>query len=149
MMTPATFRALHRRGDPLVLPNARDLASASWLRAVGRYAARLAGLGVVGVNVEDSDAEGRLVDPELAAHKVHAISTAAPGLYLNARTDPFWVGSPADVRQRTREAVARAHRYLAAGATGVFVPGAIALDVVATLARATRTPNTEAQTRTG
>lgn len=193
MMTPAAFRALHRPGDPLLLPNAWDLASARWLHAagrtvigttslgvaydsgkpdgtgataaetldlaarltasgitasvdieagfsddpdeVGRYAALLAELGVVGVNIEDSDAEGRLVDPELAARKVHAISMAAPGLYLNARTDPFWIGGPADVRQRTREAVARAHRYLSAGATGVFVPGTVPLDVIATLAR--------------
>lgn len=193
MMTPAAFRALHHPGDPLVLPNAWDLASARWLHAaghpvigttslgvaydsgkrdgagatgaetfdlaarltaagiavsvdieagfsgdpdeVGRYAARLARLGVVGLNVEDSDVEGRLVDPEVAARKIHAISTAAPELYLNARTDPFWVGGTADAPQRTREAVSRAHRYLAAGATGVFVPGVIPLDVVATLAR--------------
>ncbi|WP_136707213.1 isocitrate lyase/phosphoenolpyruvate mutase family protein [Agromyces sp. H66] len=190
MLTPAGFRALHRAGDPLVLPNAWDLASARWLRGaghpvvgttslgvayasgkpdgagataaetfdlaarltaagitvtvdleagfsdeVGRYAARLARLGVVGVNVEDSDAEGRLVDPDVAAAKVRTIATAAPELYLNARTDPFWIGGDADAPRRTLEAVDRAHRYLAAGATGVFVPGVIPLDVVARLAR--------------
>ena len=193
MLTPTEFRGLHRPGDPLVLPNAWDLASARWLRAaghavvgttslgvayasgkpdgagataaethglaarltasgitvtvdleagfsddpdeVGRYAARLAGLGVVGVNVEDSDAHGRLVDPESAAAKVRAIATAAPELYVNARTDPFWIGGDADVTNRTRDAIDRAHRYLAAGASGVFVPGSMPLDVVARLAR--------------
>ncbi|WP_448809788.1 isocitrate lyase/PEP mutase family protein [Agromyces bauzanensis] len=193
MLTPAAFRALHRPGDPLLLPNAWDLASARWLHhaghavvgttslgvaydagkpdgagataaetldlaarltaagitvsvdleagfsddpdEVGRYAARLAALGVVGVNVEDSDAEGALVDPAAAEAKVRAISVAAPGLYLNARTDPFWIGGAADVATRTREAIARATRYVAAGASGVFVPGTLPLDVVATLTR--------------
>lgn len=193
MLTPAEFRDLHRSGEPLVLPNAWDLASARWLRAaghpvvgttslgvayasgkpdgagatagetldlasrlteagitvtvdleagfsddpeeVGRYTARLARLGVVGINIEDSDAAGRLVEPSAAAAKVHAIATAAPELYLNARTDPFWIGGEADVSHRARDAVERAHRYLDAGASGVFVPGAIPLDVVARLAR--------------
>jgi len=197
MLTPAGFRELHRPGEPFVLPNAWDLASARWLHAdghpvvgttslgvafaagrpdgtgetavetldlargltgagiavtvdmeagfsddpeeVGRYAAELAELGVVGVTLEDSDAAGRLVDAEFAARKIAAVAAAAPELYLNARTDPFWIDrggaggdDPAD---RTREAVDRAHRYLAAGATGVFVPGAIPLDTIAALTR--------------
>lgn len=192
MLTSAQFQTLHRPGDPLLLPNAWDLASARWLHdaghavvgttslgvaydagkpdgagatsaetldlaarltavgiavsvdleagfsddpdEVGRYAARLAALGVVGVNVEDTDAQGRLVDPAAAAAKVRAISVVAPGLYLNARTDPFWIGGAADVSSRTREAITRAHRYLAAGASGVFVPGTLPLDVIAALA---------------
>ena len=40
-----------------------------------------------------------------------------------------------DAESRRRNAVSRAHRYLAAGASGVFVPGVIPLDVVATLTR--------------
>lgn len=193
MLTPAGFRDLHRPGEPFVLPNAWDLASARWLHAdghpvvgttslgvafaagrpdgtgetaaetldlarrisgagiavtvdveagfaddpdeVGRYAATLAGLGVVGVNLEDSDVAGRLVDPEVAARKIAAVAAAAPALYLNARTDPFWIDGDGDIGDRTREALERAHRYLAAGASGVFVPGAIPLDTVAALAR--------------
>jgi 2-methylisocitrate lyase-like PEP mutase family enzyme len=102
---------------------------------VGEYARRLAKLGVVGLNLEDSDASGRLVDVETASRKVAAIAASAPGLYLNARTDPFWVDGPTDAASRRRDAVDRAHRYLAAGASGVFVPGAIPLDVVAELTR--------------
>lgn len=184
---------MHRPGDPLVLPNAWDLASARWLHAsgypvvgttslgvafaarrvdgagetagetldlarritaagiavtvdieagfsddadeVGRFAEHLARLGVVGVNVEDSDASGLLVDAATAARRVAAIAAAAPRLYLNARTDAFWIGGAADVANRTRESVTRAHRYLEAGASGVFVPGSIPLDVMASLTR--------------
>ena len=103
---------------------------------VGSFAARLARLGVVGVNIEDSESDGRLVDPELAAAKVAAIAAAAPGLYLNARTDPFWVGGDAGLRpSATPRRWPRADRYLAAGASGVFVPGAIPLDAIAALTR--------------
>ncbi|HET6673475.1 MAG TPA: isocitrate lyase/phosphoenolpyruvate mutase family protein [Agromyces sp.] len=102
---------------------------------VGEYARRLAELGVVGVNIEDSDSSGRLVDVESAARKIAAIAAAAPGLYLNARTDPFWLEATTDAAKRRRDAVDRAHRYLAAGASGVFVPGAIPLDVMAALTR--------------
>lgn len=102
---------------------------------VGEYARRLAVLGVVGVNIEDSDASGRLVDVEAAAHKIAAIATLAPELYLNARTDPFWIDGPSDAASRRRDAVQRARRYLDAGASGVFVPGAIPLEVVTSLTR--------------
>ncbi|WP_156401629.1 isocitrate lyase/phosphoenolpyruvate mutase family protein [Agromyces sp. Soil535] len=193
MMTPDEFRAMHRPGDPFVLPNAWDLASARWLHAaghpvlgttslgvavaaglpdgagrtaaetldlatrlarasipvtvdleagfsddpaeVGAFAARLARLGVVGVNLEDSDADGHLVDPDLAAAKVAAIAAAAPAIYLNARTDPFWIDGDVGAADRHRDAVSRAHRYLAAGASGVFVPGTIPLDEMAALTR--------------
>jgi len=193
MLTPGAFRALHRPGDPLVLPNAWDLASARWLRAaghsvvgttslgvayaagrtdgagetrretldlarrltaagiavtvdleagfsddpdeVGDFAAELADLGVVGGNIEDSDAEGRLVDPGSAARKVAAIASSAPGLYLNARTDPFWVDAGGGAPDRADAAVERAIAYLEAGATGLFVPGILELEVVARLTR--------------
>ena len=189
MLTPSEFRAMHRPGDPFVLPNAWDLASARWLHAaghpvlgttslgvavaaglpdgaglaaaetldlatrltaasipvtvdleagfsddpaeVGAFAARLARLGVVGVNIEDSGADGRLVDPDLAAAKVAAIAASAPELYLNARTDPFWIDG--DATERHAEAVSRARRYLSAGASGIFVPGAIPLETIAAL----------------
>lgn len=102
---------------------------------VGRFAARLADLGVVGVNIEDSEVTGRLVAPDVAARKVAAIASAAPELYINARTDPFWIRGTHEPASRLREAVSRSHRYLEAGASGVFVPGVIPLDVMASLTR--------------
>ncbi|MFC9561015.1 isocitrate lyase/phosphoenolpyruvate mutase family protein [Agromyces sp. NPDC056965] len=198
MLTTAEFRALHRPGSPVLLPNAWDLASARWLAAaghraigttslgiavgagkrdgageiaaeslalaraaaahgialsidleagfsddpdeVGRYAGELAAIGCVGVNIEDSTEHGDLLDPELAAAKVAAISAAAPGLYLNARTDGYWVASERDAADRFDDAVARARRYLAAGASGVFVPGALETATVSDLVRAIEAP---------
>ncbi|MFB9310121.1 2-methylisocitrate lyase-like PEP mutase family enzyme [Agromyces hippuratus] len=198
MLTPAEFRTLHRPGDPLLLPNAWDLASTRWLAAaghraigttslglafgagrrdgageiaaetfalaqaaaavgialsvdleagfsddpdeVGRFAAELAAIGCVGVNLEDSTEHGELADPELAAAKVAAIAAAAPGLYLNARTDGYWIDGDADADARFTDAVARSGRYLAAGASGVFVPGVLDPATIAALAGAIEAP---------
>jgi len=85
------------------------------------------------VNIEDSGTDGRLVDPDLAAAKVAAIAASAPELYLNARTDPFWIAGEGDATERHAEAVSRARRYLSAGASGIFVPGAIPLETIAAL----------------
>ena len=92
------------------------------------------------MNIEDSDASGRLVYVDAAARKIAAIAASAPGLYLNARTDPFWVDGPTDAASRRSDAVHRARRYLDAGASGVFVPGAIPLEVVASLTSAIPAP---------
>lgn len=192
MITPAEFASRHRPGNPLLLPNAWDGASARWLVArghdaigttslgvaianglrdgsgeatdatmrlaqdltaagigvtvdiesgfsddpdeVGDYTRRLAELGVLGVNVEDSDASGSLIDPELAATKVAAIRGAAPELFVNARTDAFWIEAGGTVAEREATAFERARRYVRAGASGVFVPGALPLEVIARLA---------------
>ncbi|MFF2276051.1 isocitrate lyase/phosphoenolpyruvate mutase family protein [Agromyces sp. NPDC058126] len=201
MLSPAGFAALHRAGDPLLLPNAWDLASARWLVeqgaavvgttslgvavaageedgagatlvptielarrltavgitvtvdlesgfsddpvAVAELVAELAGLGVVGVNLEDSTADGRFVAPAVFAAKVAAVAAAAPGVYLNARTDGFWVDAPADagaVAERATASLERARRYLDAGASGIFVPGALDDRTVAELAEGVAAP---------
>lgn len=198
MLTPAEFHALHRPGDPMLLPNAWDLASARWLAAaghraigttslgiavsagkrdgageiaaesfalvlaaarhgialsvdleagfsddpdeVGRFVSELAAIGCIGVNIEDSTAAGELVDVELAAAKVAAIAAAAPGLYLNARTDGYWIDGDADAAARFTDAVARAGRYLAAGASGVFVPGVLEPATISALTGAIEAP---------
>lgn len=79
----------------------------------------VAGLGVAGVNIEDSTAE-RLVAPEAHAAKVAAIKRRSPDLFVNARTDTYWLGQDATVAAT----LTRAGAYVDAGADGVFVPGA-------------------------
>jgi 2-methylisocitrate lyase-like PEP mutase family enzyme len=54
------------------------------------------------------------------AAKVAAIKERCPGLFVNARVDTYWLGQEAT----PQATLARAARYVRAGADGVFVPGA-------------------------
>ncbi|MFI7390960.1 isocitrate lyase/phosphoenolpyruvate mutase family protein [Streptomyces tendae] len=170
-MTVTAFAALHRAGEPLLLPCAWDHASALALagqgfRAVGttslgvaaaaglpdgasatrdetlrlaltlgsapfllsvdaedgfsddpdevaEFARELAAVGAVGINLEDA-----LGPAALHAEKIAAVRAAAPGLFVNARTDTYWSGD-GDLA----ETVGRLEAYREAGAGGVFVPG--------------------------
>jgi 2-methylisocitrate lyase-like PEP mutase family enzyme len=86
---------------------------------VAAYVAELAAAGAAGINIEDSSAE-KLIAPEAHAAKVAAIKERCPGLFVNARVDTYWLG-----QETTPQAtLARAARYVRAGADGVFVPGA-------------------------
>jgi 2-methylisocitrate lyase-like PEP mutase family enzyme len=174
------FAALHRRGQPFVLPNAWDVASALLLAeagfaavgttslgvtaaaglvdgagtgraytlalaaaivprvqvpvtidleggysdepsAVAELAAELASLGAAGINLEDAAAGGRLRAPRLQADIVRAVVAAEPDLFVNARTDTYWLqaGPP---ESRLEETITRLKTYEDAGASGVFVP---------------------------
>ena len=81
-------------------------------------ASYVASLGVAGVNVEDSSG-GRLVDPAAHAAKIAAIKAGNPDVYVNARTDTYWLGQDATLSATLERAAA----YVDAGADGVFVPG--------------------------
>jgi 2-methylisocitrate lyase-like PEP mutase family enzyme len=181
-MTTGTrgFAGLHRRGQPFLLPNAWDVASALLLAeagfpavgttslgvtaaaglvdgagtgraytlalaaaivprlqvpvtidleggysdepsAVAELAAELASLGAAGINLEDAAAAGCLRPPRLQADIVRAVAAAAPGLFVNARTDTYWleIGPP---ESRLEETITRLKAYEDAGASGVFVP---------------------------
>ncbi|WP_328534322.1 isocitrate lyase/phosphoenolpyruvate mutase family protein [Micromonospora zamorensis] len=89
--------------------------------AVAGYVAELAGLGVVGINLEDGRADGTLTEPDCVAAKVAAVKAAVPDLFVNARTDTWWLG----VDDPLPQTLARAHAYRAAGADGIFVPGIV------------------------
>ena len=90
---------------------------------------------VSGINVEDSTAEV-LVSPEAHAAKVAAIARRCPGLFVNARVDTYWLGQDATVSAT----IERAARYVEAGASGVFVPGATEPAVLRELAGAVPVP---------
>ncbi|MEU6250889.1 isocitrate lyase/phosphoenolpyruvate mutase family protein [Glycomyces sp. NPDC047010] len=103
---------------------------------VAALAAVLTGLGIVGVNLEDGRPDGTLTDPEHHAARIAAVKERCPGLFVNARTDPYWLGTASPLET----ALARADRYTAAGADGVFVPGATAEDDIRALAEGIAVP---------
>jgi 2-methylisocitrate lyase-like PEP mutase family enzyme len=100
-----------------------------------RVAAYVAELDVAGVNLEDSTAE-RLVPAPAFAAKVAAVKRRRPELFVNARVDTYWLGQDATV-EATLE---RAARYVAAGADGIFVPGAAEPAVLSELAAGLAVP---------
>lgn len=81
-------------------------------------AARLAELGVAGVNLEDGRGAG-LADPDEQEQLLRAFKDAAPTLFLNARIDTHWLSVDED------STIDRARRYADAGADGIFVPGLV------------------------
>lgn len=94
--------------------------------------------GAVGVNLEDAR-DGRLLPIDEAAERVAAVRQAADAagidLFLNARTDSYLLGV-ADFE----DTVTRAAAYLAAGASGIFVPGVLDIETIARLTSAIDAP---------
>jgi 2-methylisocitrate lyase-like PEP mutase family enzyme len=96
--------------------------------------AELASLGVAGVNIEDGRPGGVLADPAEQALMVRAVKESAPGVFVNARVDTYWLGVD---HQSTVE---RALRYRDAGADGVFVPGLVLENEIASVVAAVEVP---------
>jgi len=86
----------------------------------GGVARELGQAGAVGLNLEDGRADGSLAPAERHAEAIAEAKRQAPHLFVNARTDVFWLrAGDGD------EAVRRLRLYVEAGADGVFVPGAL------------------------
>ncbi|MCC6921086.1 MAG: isocitrate lyase/phosphoenolpyruvate mutase family protein [Alphaproteobacteria bacterium] len=101
--------------------------------AVAETVARIADAGAVGINIEDA------VKPaEILAAKIAAIRKrlGATPLYINARIDT-WLRGHADP---LNEALRRAPLYLAAGASGIFVPGVAKPDEIRAVCAAVKAP---------
>jgi 2-methylisocitrate lyase-like PEP mutase family enzyme len=96
------------------------------------------GAGAVGINLEDGARS-----PDLHARKIEAARKAADEtgvkLFINARTDVYLRGL-AEGHAAFTETVQRAQRYEAAGADGIFVPGAKDEDLIHRLADAIALP---------
>jgi 2-methylisocitrate lyase-like PEP mutase family enzyme len=89
---------------------------------VAGFAAELAAMGIAGINIEDGRPDGSLRDVPEQCAILRAIKAKVPDLFLNARTDAYWLGI--DDRPPQPEAVRRVQAYAGAGADGVFVPSA-------------------------
>lgn len=121
---------VRRVADAVDVPVTADIESGFGASAdeVGETVRLVLAAGAVGVNIEDALRDGsaplRPVPDQaarLAAARA-AADSAGIALYLNARVDVFLcaVGPESG---RVAETVARAKAYLAAGASGIFVPG--------------------------
>lgn len=94
--------------------------------------------GAVGVNLEDGPgASGAaLLSPEAHADRIEAAREAASragvDLVINARTDVF-LRQAGPEKDRLQAAIARANRYLEAGADCAFVPGLLDPDTIGRL----------------
>ncbi|HYH82482.1 MAG TPA: isocitrate lyase/phosphoenolpyruvate mutase family protein [Longimicrobium sp.] len=101
----------------------------------------LVGLGVAGINLEDTPgADGNVLMPaEVHAMRIRAARDAAKAaggdIVINARTDVYLFAVGAS-ETRFDETVRRGRIYRDAGADCVFVPGVIDADTIAALVRA-------------
>jgi 2-methylisocitrate lyase-like PEP mutase family enzyme len=93
---------------------------------IERNLAGLAATGAVGCNFEDSVIGGEGVYPieEAAARVAAARKGAGDAFFINARID-LYLRNPAEKHDAAMldETVDRAAAYMAAGASGIFVPG--------------------------
>ncbi len=99
--------------------------------------------GAVGVNLEDGLRAGELRPVAEQVERLAAARAAADAagisLFINARVDTYlWnVGEP---ETRLQDTLTRAAAYLAAGASGIFVPGVDDPLVIAALAEVVTGP---------
>lgn len=95
----------------------------------GETIRRAIGIGVVGANVED-----RLRPFDEAVARVQSIIAAAAdegiAFQLNARTDAIARGGDRPIKDSIEDAIARGRAFLDAGASLVFVPGAMTREVI-------------------
>lgn len=94
--------------------------------------------GAVGINIEDYDSDG-FREVKAQARRLAVVREVADSagvrLYINARTDTYLAGTG-----DFAETVDRAQAYLAAGASGVFVPGVADVDLIGRLVAAIDAP---------
>jgi 2-methylisocitrate lyase-like PEP mutase family enzyme len=132
-----TLRLARRTGDgPWLLSVDIEGGFSDDPAEVAVLATELAEAGAVGVNLEDGRADGSLTPPPLHAAKVAAVKAAVPWLFVNARTDTYWLGCGGG----KVETVSRLAAYQDAGADGVFVPGLTDEASIAEVGAATALP---------
>jgi 2-methylisocitrate lyase-like PEP mutase family enzyme len=115
---------------------------------VERVVAEVIAAGAVGVALEDSDGiPGMALRPaEEHAGRIRAARRAADragvALFINGRTDPFWMNDGVSDDDKAREAIRRSQIYLEAGADGMFISGykAIPAPIVARMVQAIKAP---------
>lgn len=131
----SALELIRRVAGAVAVPVSADIESgfAAAPDGVADTVAAVIAAGAVGVNIEDGVREPAEHAERIAAARRAADAAGIP-LYINARTDVFLFGLGAP-ENRLAETLARAERYLEAGATGIFVPGVGDPETIATLAK--------------
>ena len=113
--------------------------------AVAETVRAVIGAGAVGINLEDTSAGNALslIETSAQAERISAARKAADAegvmLYINARTDAY-LNAIGALDGRFDESVRRAHIYMEAGASGIFVPGVVDAATIERLAGAIAAP---------
>jgi len=105
---------------------------------VGELVTALLAAGAVGINIEDGSKAPALLAAKIAAARA-AASASGVDLFINARIDT-WLRGLAPPAERVGETLARAARYRAAGASGLFAPGVTDAAEIAALVAGTDMP---------
>ncbi|UPK75020.1 isocitrate lyase/phosphoenolpyruvate mutase family protein [Nocardioidaceae bacterium SCSIO 66511] len=109
---------------------------------LARNIAAILDTGIVGVNLEDTDARALRTRADQAA-RIETVRRAADEqgveLFINARIDTYFTDGIAET-QRPAETLERAKSYVDAGASGVFVPGLLDPPILSELASALQVP---------
>jgi 2-methylisocitrate lyase-like PEP mutase family enzyme len=105
---------------------------------VGELVTALLEAGAVGINIEDGSKDPALLCAKIAAARAAAAS-AGVDLFINARCD-IWLRGLVPAGPRVAEMLARAARYRAAGASGLFAPGITDADEIGALVAGTDLP---------
>ncbi|MGD8573640.1 MAG: isocitrate lyase/phosphoenolpyruvate mutase family protein [Gammaproteobacteria bacterium] len=109
------------------------------------FVCRLLDIGIAGVNLQDaSGTSWPLLPIARTCRRIEQLRSLGERrdqpLFINARTDVFWVSAPAPDGSLPEAARERLVAYRDAGAHGVFAPGLSDLDTVGMLARSTGLP---------
>jgi 2-methylisocitrate lyase-like PEP mutase family enzyme len=110
---------------------------------VAANVSRLVATGAVGCNFEDQVIGGEGLHPaHFQAERIRAARAAAgPDFFLNARTDIFLKAkAESHDAEKVEAALARAHAYAEAGASGFFAPGLADLALLERLCAASPLP---------
>lgn len=113
--------------------------------AVGRLVGEVIAAGAVGINLEDGTGDPQRFAAKIAAAR-EAAAAAGVRVFVNARTDVFLRGL-APAGEQVGEVLRRAAIYQAAGADGLFVPGAKLPDDIAMIAAGTPCRSTSWRSR--
>lgn len=112
--------------------------------AVGETVAAVIEAGAIGINLEDAAPgdEPALVDLDEQCARIGAARDAAEdagvALFVNGRTDVFWLGLEGEELLET--AIERLRAYVDAGADGAFVPRLVDAEGIRRLAEAVPAP---------